>query len=298
MDKRDDLVIGAITGYDWQSISPWVNSLMRCGYTGKKAMLCYNVGFDVVDKLIERDFTVFTFGKDEANKRYFYKPSFSIVVERFFHMWYFLHKLRGHYRYLLTTDVKDVVFQKDPSVWLEDNINDTLFRTDVPYNPKQIVVGSESIRYKDENWGRQNFLDSFGPVVYESVKDNTIVNAGTFSGHFNYMIDLFQAITHFSIAGSQKIHNPDQAALNLLVSLEPWKSITHVAPSESGYAAQLGTTMDPTKIGEYGPKLTEPKPSYSADGTVCTSEFLPYTIVHQYDRIPELRELILKKYKD
>ncbi len=295
MDKRDDLVIGAITGYDWQSISPWVNSLMRCGYTGKKAMLCYNISFDVVDKLTERDFTVFTFGKDEANKRYFYKPSFSIVVERFFHMWYFLHKLKGQYRYMVTTDVKDVIFQKDPSEWLEQNN----WQYNDEYKPENVInVASESIRYKDENWGRQNFLDSFGPVVYESIKDNVIVNAGTFSGRFDYMVDLFQAITHFSIAGSQKIHNPDQAALNFLVSLEPWKSITNVASSESGYAAQLGTTMDPAKIGEYGPLLTEPKPSYSADGTVCTSEFLPYTIVHQYDRVPELRELILKKYKD
>ena len=49
-----DLVIGCITGYDFDKIKPWVNSLDRCGFTGTKAMICYNVGYDTLEELVKR----------------------------------------------------------------------------------------------------------------------------------------------------------------------------------------------------------------------------------------------------
>jgi hypothetical protein len=33
-----DIVVGCITGYDFEKIKPWVNSLDRCGFDGVKAM--------------------------------------------------------------------------------------------------------------------------------------------------------------------------------------------------------------------------------------------------------------------
>ena len=35
-----DIVIGAITNYTFDKISPWVNSLDRCGFDGIKILLC------------------------------------------------------------------------------------------------------------------------------------------------------------------------------------------------------------------------------------------------------------------
>jgi hypothetical protein len=50
-----DVVVGFITGYDFDKIKPWVNSLDRCGFTGQKAMIVYNVSYDVVDELVKRN---------------------------------------------------------------------------------------------------------------------------------------------------------------------------------------------------------------------------------------------------
>jgi hypothetical protein len=252
-------------------------------------MVCYNVDYDVVSKLTERGFTVFGFKKnDELSRLEYQKSDFNICLERFVHIWYFLNKLQNkdEYRYIISTDVKDVIFQTNPSEWLEKNIGD-----------KKINVASESIRYRDEDWGKNNLFQSFGPLIFDANQDNIIYNAGTISGEFNTAIDLFSNI-FLSCGGSPKDvpggGGPDQAALNVLLNMSPYKEITNFAPSESGYAAQLGTTGPQIKE-KYGDKLVEPSPIFE-DGIVKTSTGIPFSIVHQYDRVPEWKEIIEKKY--
>lgn len=283
-----DIVIGCITGYTFDKIKPWVNSLDQSGFDGVKAMVVYNVDYDTVEELVKRQYTVLALGKDDANKRFTYKQDFSIVVERFLHMWYFLKKLQGQYRYIISTDVKDVVFQTNPSKWLEDNIGD-----------KKINVACESIRYKDEEWGSANLFKSFGPLVHDHNKDNLIYNAGTISGDFDTMLDVFLNIYMMCNAASGHYieggGGPDQAALNILLNMKPFKDITNFAMSEDGYAAQLGTT-GPQIAGKYGDKLVEKSPIL-VDNVVCTSDGKPFSIVHQYDRVPEWKQIIEKKYE-
>ena len=159
-----DIVVGCITGYDFDKIKPWVNSLDTCGFTGTKAMICYNVDYETTEELVKRGYTIFAFKKNDEVKRFEYKDNFSIVVERFYHLWYFLKGFKGQYRNIITTDVKDVVFQTNPSLFLERVIKDG----------KKINVACESIRYKDEDWGDNNLLKSFGPLIHEHNRGNLI----------------------------------------------------------------------------------------------------------------------------
>jgi len=78
---------------------------------------------------------------------------------------------------------------------------------------------------------------------------------------------------------------PDQAALNVLLNMKPYKEITNFAMSEDGYAAQLGTT-GPQIAGKYGSRLLEKSPIL-IDNTVCTSKGIPFAMVHQYQYTPE-----------
>ena len=87
---------------------------------------------------------------------------------------------------------------------------------------------------------------------------------------------------------------PDQAAYNILLSLKTYRDVTHVSNSEDGWAAQLGTTGPWHGCGS---PLVEAKPIL-VDDVVCTSEGKPFTIVHQYDRVPEWKKIIESKYKD
>jgi hypothetical protein len=282
-----DVVIGCITGYDFEKIKPWVNSLDRSGFDGVKAMVCYNVSYETVEELVKRNYTVLALNKDESNRKFVYKDEFSIVVERFLHMWYFLKKLQGQYRYIVATDVKDVIFQGNPSDWLEKNMGDA-----------QINVACESIRYKDEEWGAHNMFKAFGAVLHDHTKDNLIYNAGTVSGNFDTMLDFFLNVyllcngtSHFTEGGG----GPDQAAVNILLNMKPYRDITRFTASEEGWAAQLGTT-GPQVAGKYAGKLVEKSPIL-VDNVVCTSDGTPFVMVHQYDRVPEWKEIIEKKYE-
>jgi len=282
-----DIVVGCITGYDFEKIKPWVNSLDRCGFDGTKAMICYNVDYETAEELVKRDYTVLAFKKNDEEKRFEYRDQFSIVVERFLHLWYLLKRFQGQYRYIVTTDVKDVIFQTNPSEWLEKNIGD-----------KEINVACESIRYRDEDWGNHNLLKSFGNMIHDHNVNNLIYNAGTISGKFETMVDLFLNIYMLCNSTNHWIDGgggPDQAALNVLLNMKPYKDITNFAMSEDGYAAQLGTT-GPQVAGKYADKLVEKSPIL-LDNMICTSDGKPFSIVHQYDRVPEWKEIIEKKYE-
>jgi hypothetical protein len=183
--------------------------------------------------------------------------------------------------------VKDVVFQTNPSEWLEKNMNDA-----------QINVACESIRYKDEDWGNHNLFKAFGPLVHDHNQNNLIYNAGTVSGKFDTMLDFFLNVymmcngtSHFTEGGG----GPDQAAVNILLNMKPYRDITRFTASEEGWAAQLGTT-GPHIVGKYADKLVEKTPIL-VDNVVCTSDGTPFVMVHQYDRVPEWKEIIEKKYE-
>lgn len=286
-----DVVVGCITNYNFEQIKHWVNSLDRSGFSGLKIMVCYNIPFGVAEELTKRNYTILAFGKnDEKQSLHFSDEPFNICLERFFHLWYFLSKIREkeQFRYLISTDVKDVIFQKNPSEWLEKNIGDKL-----------INVASESIRYRDEEWGNNNLKESFGPIIHEIHRNNEIYNAGTVSGDFDTLIDLFLTI-YLSCGNSPKFvqggGGPDQAALNILLQTAAYKNITRFTKSEEGWAAQLGTTKDPRKISKYKQVLLEHEPTL-VDNMICTSQGEPFYIVHQYDRIPQWKEMIEKKYE-
>jgi hypothetical protein len=89
----------------------------------------------------------------------------------------------------------------------------------------------------------------------------------------------------------------DQAVFNIMVSRHPYVKTSMYMKSEDGWACQLGTTADPSKIDSFRPFLLEPSPKLEGD-KVVTSEGIEYTIVHQYDRVPEWKKVIEEKYDD
>jgi len=271
-----DVIVGFITGYTFDKIKPWVNSLDKCGFTGDKYMVCYDIEAGVMEELASRGYRVVKADLNGTN----------VVLSRFKDLWHlFTNVIQEEYRYLITTDVKDVVFQTNPSKWLEENLGN-----------KKINVASESLLYKNEPWGDNNLRLSFGDIIHKSKRENLIVNAGTISGDFKTMLDL--ALNIYFFCGRSQEHvsgggGPDQAALNVLLSLSPFKEVTNVAVSESGYAAQLGTTGIQVQ-SKFHNHLLEPIPTL-IDGVVYTSKGIPFSIVHQYDRTP-WKNIIEEKY--
>ena len=277
-----DLIVGCATNYDWSKLKYWINSINRSGFEGDKVLILMNCDKDTVAKISDAGFSIIAFNQDAAGNLT-YESSMMVHVERFFHIYQCLKN--NLYRYVITTDVKDVIFQRNPSVWLENTFTDS----------DDLIFSSESMKYKDEPWGNQNLLETFGPQIYEDFKNNTIFNVGVLAGRGYAMRDLMMNI--FASCMGRPIKICDQSTFNFLISRHPYLKSSIYSKSEDGWACQLGTTADPSKIEQFRPFLLEPSPKLDGD-KVVTSEGIEYTIVHQYDRVPEWRKVIEEKYDD
>jgi hypothetical protein len=279
-----DLIIGCTTNYDWNKLKYWVNSINKSGFQGEKVMVAFNIDYETIEKLSQAGFQVILPGKpNEQAQRYEYQSSLPVHVERFVHIYNYLQS-HDTYRFVITTDVKDVVFQKDPTKFLGMELPGA-----------KLMFASESMLYKDEPWGNQNLMETFGPFFHERFKDNIIYNVGVLAGRGEAMRDLCAMI--FVMSVNRPIPIVDQSTFNFMISLEPYKSIARYMNSEDGWACQLGTTADPSKIDQFKPFLLEPSPIMK-DGKVTTSTGKDFTIVHQYDRVPEWKKVIEEKYND
>ncbi len=275
-----DVIVGCATNYDWSKLKYWVNSINQSGFEGDKVLVLMNCDKDTVQKVTDAGFSIIAFNQDgEGNLTY--QSQLMVHVERFIH----IHKLlkSNDYRYAITTDVKDVIFQKNPIEWLENNLPDG----------DDLIFSSESLKYKDEPWGRENITQCYGQGIYEDFKNNTIFNVGVLAGRGYAMRDL--TLQLFLNCLNRPIPIVDQAVFNVMISRHPYLRTSLYAASEDGWACQLGTTADPNKIDEFGPHLLEPLPKLE-NNKVVTSTGIEYTIVHQYDRNPEWKKVIEAKY--
>ena len=275
-----DLVIGCSTNYTWDTLKYWVNSLNRCGFVGDKVLILMNCDKDTVKKVVDAGVSVIGFGGQDGNLTY--NSTLPVHVERFLHIYEFL---KNHeYRYVITTDVKDVIFQRNPIEFMDRQLKD---------RHHQLIFSSESIKYKDEPWGNNNLLETFGPYFHKDFKENEIFNVGVLAGHADAMKDLSAMIFNMSL--NRPIPIVDQSTFNFIISQEPYKTSCLYTRSESGWACQLGTTGDSSKLNEFYPNLLEAIPFFDRN-VVRTSESYEYYIVHQYDRTP-WKQIIEEKYK-
>ena len=278
----EDLIIGCSTNYDWSKIKYWINSVNQSGFKGKKVMILMNCDIETATKVLKAGFEVISFGTDAMGNLTHQSP-FMVHVERFLHIYNYLKD--NEFRYVITTDVKDVIFQKDPFIQLDEMLTGT---------GKDLVFASESILYKNEPWGDNNLMETFGPYIHGIFKENEIYNVGVLAGKGDAMRDL--ALNIFLACVGKPIKICDQSTFNVMISMNPYLKTSLYAKSEDGWACQLGTTVDPSKIDQFKPLLLEQSPIMQ-DDKVVTSTGKEFSIVHQYDRVPEWRKIIEAKYE-
>jgi ketopantoate hydroxymethyltransferase len=110
-----DLIIGCTTNYDWSKLKYWVNSINKSGFKGEKVMVAFNIDYETIKRLSGAGFQVILPGKsNDTTQRYEYQSSLPVHVERFVHIYNYLQS-HDTYRFVITTDVKDVIFQDDPT---------------------------------------------------------------------------------------------------------------------------------------------------------------------------------------
>lgn len=274
-----DIIIGAVYNLNWDQCKNWVNSINQSGFDGHKAVCMFGENDSLIKQFNANDFEVYKF-RDLITEEHICAARFSV-----YNM--ILDNTEGSIRNVIATDVTDVIFQKNPSMFLDKFNNEGEF----------IITSSENIKYKDEGWGAHNLNISFGVLAFERMKENTIINAGVMAGSYKIMRELFFAISAMCTNRNQHIAGgggPDQAAYNLIMSLYPFQKYEQFIRHDEGWACQVGTTADPRK--DYSAVNIDSTPILE-NNTVKTSKGLDYYIIHQYNRNPSFKTVIDEKYK-
>jgi hypothetical protein len=300
----DTTVVGCFYDYEYKDLEPWINSLKKTGFNGSVFLVMLSGHEKILNKLTSQGVTVF-YGTPNTEGYIDFLPGtnkHNTTSIRFAYLSKILEK-NCKTENVVFTDLKDVIFQENPQ---------RLFDS-IPYD---IIVGEEGFNYSDEPWGKNNLEKAFGGKIYERLKDKDIVCAGVIAGKKKIIIDLFENI--YAWCCSSIYPNtvpggggPDQAALNIIINqklIEPYVCrtplILHAGTSIPGIKAGNGdigvdVKLNPEKLSFYQYKHT------LIDGPICVDGIIknsfgnrPYYIVHQYDRIPEWKKIIIEKYKD
>lgn len=282
-------IIGCAIDYSWDSIKLWAESIKRSGFDGDVIVLCSGLPPQTVDTLTEHGIKCVMYTGSN-----YMAPH----VLRFFFLWHYLSGLEAHYDWIITTDIRDVVFQTNP-VHLLDKAT---------ARGTELLLSSEEMLYKDEPWGTQNFIDCFGGMWYGTIKDEIINNVGIVAGTPKVVGELSLMVFQMSIGRPTKV--VDQAVYNYILKyFNNWKydnfvegenwsinlgTTIHAVESISG---EIGVTygISEEKKAEYKKAYIGEQPVITEDGVVCDAHGKPYCVVHQYDRVIGLQPKIEKR---
>lgn len=259
-------IIGCITKYSVDDIKPYVESINKSGFNGEKLMLVYDVSNEVIEYLDNKGWLI---AHSELQEH--------IILQRFRDMYALLQSYQTDV--IIWTDVKDIIFQKDPIEWLNK------------WMRKDILAFSECVKLKDDPWACVNSGTTF-PMEWEfGIKEQISYCAGTIVGKKEAMRDLFIDIYRWSKTTANPEQLSDQAAYNVLLRLQHYKSSVDFVEQERGFVTQLGTVL----INKDKFPLTEATPIYK-DGKFYNQKGEEFTIVHQYDRDPQIKKEIYERY--
>jgi hypothetical protein len=208
-----DLIVGAAANYRWETSTdctfPFVVSMRRSGYKGRCVFIVSSIiQPETVAKYDEYGVELYYVKpKDEHDYPHVFR--FRAIPE--------IIKASKDLRYVLALDVKDIIFQSDPTVWLEKNLA-----------PHKLVGFSYGIKHAGSPHARKLFTHVYGLDIYKNIAEKEVHGVGMVCGLAREIAELSQDISDFSdLRLRREVENSymvaDQQAYNLLLTRDHYK---------------------------------------------------------------------------
>ena len=279
MDRSNDAIVGVGINYSWKEFKNYAVSLDRCGFQGRRILFVHNISSAARTALAHLGFELIE-----------YTPKKVVVVDRFkaIHDW--LAENQEGLRYVILSDIRDVVFQTDPSEWFEAHAGEA-----------KIFGTSEFIFFRNESCNPFWVEQLYGRKTLDTLlAKEEVICAGTICGE----AEAVKRLTLRIYESSTDRHGDDQAALNVLLRTE-FKDEMRIPTPEEGFVITvgwylIGTTNEhlhqgDTEVGKRSNLRTNPP--VLRDGIVYPhGSETPYCVVHQYERGTRWEPEIDKKY--
>ena len=260
----DDLILSVVKGLQWRDIDCYAISLSRSGYTGKKVMFVEDVPEDAQNNLRALGFEVIPFSTPTVYQNLHFQTS------RYFVARDYLRQHAGEFRYVIWTDVVDLVFQSDPIEWLDLNVQDNI----------QILVAKEGWLIKNQSINDIWIKRLVSGDEYENLREKEVLCSGSIFGNADPMLKLFEAMcSMFSPANDMQ--GIDQGVFNVLMRRPQFNDISWVPDPLQGLVSTCGIFL-----ADSDPNIWTIKPPVfdRATGLVCTENGQPFCLAHQYNR--------------
>ena len=280
MDSTNDLVMTVVKNYDWPALMLYAVSLAKCGFKGTKLMLVQGITPWARQELTQLGFKLIDFDFVDTLR------GFGTI--RFEPAAKFLRDNKG-FRYVIWSDMRDAVYQRDPSEWLEKNLR-----------PYRLLASSEGVLIKSEIYNDQWVRQAF-PEEHTWLKEHEVCNSGAIAGDAEVMQAVFEKIYEISLRSDSNTGAfLDQGLWNYVLRVSPFKEVSKISKTDESFFTSCnwflvhdhGRTAEST----HGHMWID-RPPVMREGLVYPPKGSePYCLVHQYDRDSEWYAAVYKRY--
>jgi hypothetical protein len=262
MDAQSDVIVATAKGYGWASFKNYAVSLSESGFRGRKILFVCDITRTARETLTRLGFELVDYVSTGNNT----------VIERFriFRDWLAANK--KDIRYIIHADVRDVVVQRDPSPFMEQQT-------------AKLFGASEFILYRNEFCNPAWIVKLYGQQTLDTLQNEEVVCAGTIAGEADAVHRLVSRIYE----SSTDRFGDDQAALNVLLRTE-FKDEMRIPRADEGFIMTSGWWLIGNCNGNPDQPIGRnsnlvPTPPELRDGIAYPfGSDTPYCIVHQYER--------------
>jgi hypothetical protein len=262
------LVLGAAVGFDVPQVRVFVESLRATGYGGDVMLLIRWPGIGVGRYLKRRGVDVTRVFQTRSFTRSVHARRYAIYLD-------YLRPRMARYDQLMISDVRDVVFQRNPF--------DGIAGPQCHFYLESAVrtIGQDPT---NSRWVR----GCFTAAEVAALADRRISCSGITIGGTTAVVAYLERMAARVAAMPMRIyreigHGYDQAIHNFLVHLDP--AIDGILVENNGHIATMAL---------------EPRALYSLDGEagIHAADGRLFPICHQYDRFPDILKAVERRYLD
>jgi hypothetical protein len=260
-----DVVISVTKDFGWNDLKCYANSLARC-FRGTKLFFVENITEEARKNLLALGFILVDYHSTSSN---FWLSRYKVASE-------YMEANSAKFRYVIWADCRDLVFQADPSTWMEKHLA-----------PHRILGSGECWLIKNEalndQWVRENV-----PTAHAWLREQEVLCGGTVAGDSEMMRMFFREMTLRLQAREGLI---DQPILNHVLRISPFKEVLRVPRMREGFAITFSSLVR-------GCPLTDSRPvfDYQQALAYAPETRVPFVIVHQYDRDPNWARVVAQQY--
>lgn len=289
--SKPDLIMTLAYRYKWKDLSVFVNSLKNTGFSGDLVVFAARLDQRTIRELESRGVIVrriflplyrlhnvflvpgwrpwrwlFRMIPNRAVKRSIAKRVFSIMCARFAHFHAYLSRHRDKYGQVMISDARDVCFQGLPF----ENLGT---RSMVTFLENQLISENKG----NLVWLVQTYAHKFPPTLLHQPIACAGVTLGTTDGMMDYLTLMLDGM--FKAVKMRPVDGTDQAVHNFIFHTGLLADSTVMA-NGNAICRTMGPG-DPFDLDEQSRLISQGK---------------VVSILHQYDRYPELKEIMAGKF--